>query len=317
MKHNPDQEAAARFYDLNYSRIVARSVGPGRRRYLGDGQNRICRFCSKTKPEASFRKKAHAIPELLGNKSLFSNYECDDCNTFFGSTIENDLGNWTRHSRTFARIRGKSGVPVIKGGRNDKGWRVDYGASGFHIRQFESDPLVEIDETNRKLRLELKRGSFTPVAVFKAFVKIGLTILPCEELANFETALRWIRNPNHIKSFVKKCPVFHTFQPGPLPNDRIVLLLMRRRKEVVDLPYAFMVLGFGNDVFQVFLPSPERDKDIDGRNLTLPAFPTTVGIDPQRYGRAQVRLLDLCGRDTVRGETASVALGFESIEVAG
>ena len=317
MKLNPDQEKAADFYDQNYAGIDPLYVEPGRRMFLGDSQNRLCRFCNKKNPDVSFRKRAHAIPELLGNSSLFSNYECDDCNTLFGSTIENDLGNWTKPSRTFARIRGKSGVPAIKKVGSVEGWRIDYDVSGFHIKQYESDPFIEIDETNKRLRLELKRDAFTPVAVLKAFVKIGLTILPPEELANFRTALNWIRNPNHAKALVVECPVIHTFQPGPMRNDLIVLMLMRRRREVSGLPYAFMVLGFGNDVFQVFLPSPEQDKGIVGKRLTLPVFPTPGGVDPQRYGTARVRKLELCGRQPVRGETISIALGFESIEVMG
>ena len=317
MKINPDQEKAVDFYDQNYAGIDPLYVEPGRRMFLGDSQNRSCRFCNKKSPDVSFRKKAHAIPELLGNSSLFSDYECDDCNTFFGSTIENDLGNWTKPSRTFARIRGKSGVPAIKKVGNVEGWRIDYDVSGFHIKQYESDPFIEIDETEKRLRLELRRDVFTPVAVLKAFVKIGMTIFPPEELANFRTALNWIRNPNHDKALVAECPVIHTFQPGPMRNDLIVLMLMRRRREVSDVPYAFMVFGYGNDVFQVFLPSPEQDKGIDGKRLTFPAYPTPGGVDPQRYGTARVRVLNLCGRQPVKGETMSIALGFESIEVMG
>ena len=69
----------------------------------------------------TFKHDALAIPEFLGNKRIFANYECDSCNQFFGSGIETDLGNWTKPSRTFARIRGKRGVPSIKeGGELDK-----------------------------------------------------------------------------------------------------------------------------------------------------------------------------------------------------
>ena len=199
MELNPDKEKAADFYDQNYAGIEPLFLEPEKRIFLGDKQNRSCRFCGRKSPDVSFRKKAHAIPELLGNRSLFTNYECDECNSFFGSTIENDLGNWTKPSRTFARIRGKSGVPTIKKGGNGEGWRIDYGVSGFHIKQYESDPFFEIDETSKRLRLELKRDVFTPVAVLKAFVRIGLTLLPPDELPNFQTALSWIRNPDHTK----------------------------------------------------------------------------------------------------------------------
>ena len=65
MKINPDQEKAVDFYDQNYAGIDPLYVEPGRRMFLGDSQNRSCRFCNKKSPDVSFRKKAHAIPELL------------------------------------------------------------------------------------------------------------------------------------------------------------------------------------------------------------------------------------------------------------
>lgn len=74
-------------------------------------------------------KKAHAIPEMLGNKSIISFYECDTCNGFFGSGIETDLGNWSKPSRTFSFIRGKNNIPSIKqfyGNDKRKGWVIKF-----------------------------------------------------------------------------------------------------------------------------------------------------------------------------------------------
>ena len=96
------------FYENSYDIIGQWFVRPGDKVVLGDMQNRICRFCGKQPPEVTFRKVAHAIPELLGNKSIESAYECDTCNQEFGSGIENDLGNWSKPMRTLIRIRGKS-----------------------------------------------------------------------------------------------------------------------------------------------------------------------------------------------------------------
>ena len=54
---------------------------------LETGENQICRFCGRSRPEVSFRHGAHARPESLGNKSLFTIYECDSGNQFFGGLI--------------------------------------------------------------------------------------------------------------------------------------------------------------------------------------------------------------------------------------
>jgi HNH endonuclease len=174
-----------------------RFLRPGDKVVLGETANRVCRFCGKTSPAVTFKPEAHAIPELLGNKSITATYECDACNQFFGSGIENDLGNWSKPLRSFARIRGKSGVPTLKKGGPNPGWRIEYEETGFKVTSYENEPLFEIDEANKKITFELKRDSYTPVAVLKALVKIGLTLMPETEIGNFVHSLAWIQNPDH------------------------------------------------------------------------------------------------------------------------
>ncbi|MDE0360368.1 MAG: hypothetical protein OXI74_04280 [Rhodospirillaceae bacterium] len=128
------------FYVKYYGATEPLILRPGRKVVLGDRNNRVCRFCEKSDSEVAFRLDAHAMPEALGNKSLFTNYECDDCNQFFGCGIENDLGNWSKPSRTFARIAGKNGVPTLKKGGAGQGWRIEHKTTGFHIKQYEHDP---------------------------------------------------------------------------------------------------------------------------------------------------------------------------------
>jgi len=49
----------------------------------------------------------------------------------FGDGIENDLGNWSKPMRSFAPVRGKSGVPTLKKGGHGPGRRIEYGDAGF------------------------------------------------------------------------------------------------------------------------------------------------------------------------------------------
>ncbi len=314
--HNPPLsiaiEQAVEFYEKNYIAIVSFFLSPGKRHTLGSNHDRICRFCEKDETKTYFRSKAHAIPEFLGNKSIFSNYECDDCNQFFGSGIENDLGNWTKHSRTFSRIRGKKGVPSIK----IQGLRIDYDYEGFKIKCNENDSHIEINEDKRLMKIDLTQDIFTPVAVLKAFVKIGLTLLPSEEVPNFKETLSWIRNPDHTQPFVTSMPLIHTYRSGFTRNDLLVAMVMRRKELIMNLPYAFLVLGFGNDVYQVFIPCPKQDREIDSKPLTIPPFPIPDGLDPEKYGKARCKLVDLCGRQPEKGENDSVVMGFDYVEIS-
>ena len=303
------------FYLTNYLWTDPMLLVSGTKVFLGDKTNRVCRFCGSDESDATFRLQAHAIPELLGNKSIFTYYECDDCNRFFGSGIENEMGNWTKPGRTFARIRGKSGVPSIKRDRHQQRWRIDHDASGFHIKNIEGRSIFTVDEEKRQLRVDLSRDVFTPVAVLKAFVKTALTLFPSEELPNFQEALSWIRDPDHTKPFVSQIPFFYTFQPGPLHSDLIWFMLMRRKECVTDLPYALLVLRIANFMYQVFLPSPVRDRAIHEKSLDVPPFPTLGGPDPLKYGKPRVHLIDLCGKHPVRGETVPITLAFDHIEI--
>ena len=65
---------------------VQASVGQ-RTEYIGSGGK--CRFCDNDDRQ-KFRKKAHTFPEALGNKWVFSNDECDACNSRF-SVYEDSL----------------------------------------------------------------------------------------------------------------------------------------------------------------------------------------------------------------------------------
>ena len=308
----PDRDHALTFYDQHYDEIASEILQPGKKKILGVKRNQRCRFCGRRFPEVSFKNKAHAIPEALGNKSLFTNYECDECNQSFGKGIENDLGNWSKPYRTFARICGSKGVPKLKESASDTGWRIEFRQNKFQIKQYEDNPFCKVDPHRKRVTLKLKRDVYTPVAVLKAFVKIGLTLLPEEEVSNFREALEWIREPNHEKVLVRKFPIFRTFRPGPLPNDLLSVILGRRKNSDTNVMYAFLVLLYGNEMFQIFLPCPEKDQILEDNNLTTPVFPPPCGPDEERYGKPRVEIVNLCGQEK-RNDRVKVVLGFDTL----
>ena len=301
------------FYETNYDTIGSWRLQPGDKVVLGDQANRVCRFCGKTFPEVTFRKVAHAIPEALGNKSIVTAYECDTCNEIFGRGIENDLGNWSKPMRTLARIRGKSGVPTLKKGGAGPGWRIEYDDTGFNITSYEDDPFYEVDEVNKKITFNLKRDAYTPVAVLKAFMKIGLTLLPDTEVENFAQLIAWVRHPDHSRSFAEKCPIIYTFQPGPMPNDLILASVLRRKPHVTSYPYAYLVLGYGNETFQVQMPSQKHDGAMNGQSVSIHPFPPSESPDPVRFGPNGRALRDFTGREVVRGEIVPIDVGYEFV----
>lgn len=313
---DPATAAASEFYDRHYAGAQPLFLEPGDRIDLGSAERpRRCRFCGLSEPQVRFRSEAHALPAAFGRVGLFSYYECDTCNNLFGKGIENHLGNWTKPMRTLSRIKGRSGVPTIKKPGHDKGWRVEYSEGAFLLSEFEDDPFFTIDEEAKQLRFELHRDAYIPVAALKGLVKIGLTLLPAAELPNFTETFAWIRDPDHRANFVSDFPIFRTFIPGPMRNDLVTIMLMRRRTGVETVPYAFYIIGFGNEVLQVFIPSVGQDRCINGRALTPPPFPTPGSLDAALYGRPRVKIETLTGRDIVRGEKVPATFRFDGIAV--
>lgn len=307
------QEENVKFYDAHYDILGQWFLRPDEKIVLGDKANRVCRFCGKKPPEVTFKKIAHAIPELLGNKSMESAYECDDCNEEFGKGIENDLGNWSKPMRTLIRIRGKSGVPTLKKGGDKPGWRIEYNQSRLNIAAFEDDPIYEVDEEKKQITFKLRRDAYTPVAVLKAFQKIGLTLLPDEEVKNFVGLIAWVRTTDHSKPYLDKCPVLYAFQPGPMPNDLIAALVLRRKHNAKGFPYAFLVLSYGNEVFQVPLPSEQHDGQMSGQSISIYPFPVPGHPDPERYGTPKCGVLDWMDCQVRKGEIATIQTGYESM----
>src|SRR5262245_16553961 len=89
------------FYQENYETLIFEGLKrKGKPKVLGT-KPRVCRFCDQGKPYVTFKKKAHAIPELVGNKTLLTLYECDQCNKRF-SSFEDDFAKMTLGDRSLA-----------------------------------------------------------------------------------------------------------------------------------------------------------------------------------------------------------------------
>ncbi len=81
------------FLGANYNELVTYHLNEEEKIYLGDKDNRVCRFCKKDSTQTTFRTVAHAIPEFVGNKKLIAHYECDVCNAKFSRLLESHMGN--------------------------------------------------------------------------------------------------------------------------------------------------------------------------------------------------------------------------------
>ena len=276
------------FMAKNYAVLAHHTLRAEGKERLWLSDPRRCRYCGGVKPENRGWKEAHAVPELVGNKTLIAMDECTDCNTIF-SRLEDDLGKLLHLSRAIMRIKGKGNrVPSFsskakKSGLEVKGDRIE-------IEQYESDPFATYDAERGVLDLQGESQPFVPIAAYKSLVKMGLAVMPPEHFRHFGHAVNWIKNQNHedwaadVGASAQCC---FLFQPGPIPPEHAWCMLLGRRAHDAVLPHMLFILTVANQSFQVMLPCSPGDNHWVGHRLELPVYPAFYGFgyefgEPQR-----------------------------------
>lgn len=276
---------------------------------LGD-KNDSCRFCGKSFPEVTFKDIAHAIPELLDNDKLFSFYECDSCNHKFGETIEDHLSKYLFPYRIGSSILGKKGKISYK---IDDSNRVDVTDGHWNVTESIPGSIVEIVD-DHTINLKIKRQTYVPILVYKALVKIALTVVPTDELDNLKETIEWLNiSEKRIEDFFGQFIMFR-FIPGPKPFPYIKIVLFKRKEDDIKMPMYQIALSFNNYNFQYIIPCFKKDAHLDGLTVNLRSFPTPFdfGQYPHQIGSG---LINLSSHEPVKNEIIPIGMHYESKEL--
>lgn len=302
-----DISARIAYFNEHYDVIHSGHYGTGRKIYISSS-DRKCRFCANTKELAGkFSNASHAIPQFLGNKQLILLDECDDCNEFFSNTLEDHLDKYTKPYRVFAAIKGAKKIPKYKS--KDGRSRVVSNANAMIQLSSPSDGGIIACETSNSQKLQFDIEPHIPVAVYKALVKIGISLIRDEsELPAFATTIQWLKDPDHSHSFVRPLNLMMTFVPGYRPQKRVTTCLLRC-KQVGTVPYALLILGFGNWVYQIYIPS--HLEAMNGQTIEYKTywFPTPFETD-WPMGAIGRRIVDLTS-DTKAPSTETMTVQFD------
>lgn len=267
------------FYAENYETLVFRDLDPQiKKETLGD-KPPICRFCQSDQSSASFANDAHVIPAFIGNKILFSRYECDDCNSRF-SEFEDDLAKMTMGDRAVGQVPKRKGFASLK--TRGKKSSFERGPSGVVIKQYADEGIIKLDTDNAQVVVTYETQPFRPLGVYKALAKMAFTLLPDEELSNFERLRIWLleKDVGTKKVYSDKghwC--FQTFVPGPSPFPKPIVALLKR-KEAVTAPYMMFFIAFGNWTYQIFVPCPKLDAGLADKTINVAIYPHLYMLQP-------------------------------------
>jgi hypothetical protein len=272
--------------DEHYKAIFAGQYGVGHKQYLGPQKPATCRFCGKSTPEITFKHKAHAIPELLGNRQLIITDECDSCNSFFAEELEDHLGKFLKPFRTIGMVKGKTGYPSYLSAKGSD--RIDISSStSFNFFHSEDSGFIVDAPEKKELTVNLLIERHIPAAAFKALIKVALSVMPQSDLKDFSDALRWIRQPTHTHMLVRPLTVLASFVPGfkPFPNTFILLLRKKSDSPLSELPACQLVLGFGNLLLQLTVPT-RLDCEGQGEHAQFTFTTRRIGVALEKFSSA-------------------------------
>ncbi len=279
-----DLEESLEYFKRNYHEISSYTLDGSNKIHIGErGGN--CRFCGKVERQidfeslsiTTFKNVAHAVPEFLGNKQLILLNECDSCNKYFSSALENHLDNFTKPFRTISKIKGKRQAPDYKS---------KDGLTKFVYRQKFPPAIISpnksqnviFDEKNKEIIFKFDVGSHIPVAVYKCLVKIALSVINKEKLHNFIHALIWIRSTDHSRRLLRPLTLLRTFVPGDRPIRNLIVKVFQKKDLITARPNFIFVIGFGNIYYQIVIPS-ELDVLLNGKGNEIVFFPLSLELN--------------------------------------
>jgi hypothetical protein len=295
--------SAAAFFEQNYQEF--RYVQHENSRKVSVPGADTCRYCDKKEPEVAFTDECHVLTHSIGNRRLFAEDECEKCNKFFGKTIEDDFGKWSLPYRVMSSVKGKDGYPTLK----RDGWRIDATENGFEIQMFVNHEIAEVDEETKTTFLPLPRDAFTPINVYKAFVRMAMSMLPRTELDEFKDLLTWLQNPDPTVPFLNQCTKLLVSQYPVFPElNSVAAFVYRRKTSNKSMPNMIFVLAFANYAFQCFISAPKNTQNQADLEVIVHPF-LTGPFNPPIIPETTL----LNGTEKVRGEIVKFNIGAQNM----
>ena len=250
---------------------------------------RICRFSGKNQDEVTFKKIAHACPELLGQNSLTIYDECDSCNEHF-SKYESHLSKFFLPYLSIVGVRGKKKVPSFQSrkGHDDENTRtsLNYTNDGKINLFLNSLNDYKIDVENKTMSILFRNPAIKPIYVYKSLLKVALSFLPQIKIQKYQLLFDWLQNDDTEIVF------FSTLFITKLTRKKFAkpsVQLYEANNIFTDNgfhPELTLVVNFANIVAQIYLPlsgSFDYPKSY-GKPPTLELYPAFhYNIDSEKY----------------------------------
>jgi hypothetical protein len=160
--HSQYIERANSFYEVyELIDVIVKEDPRYSKRNMKLPRKRTCRFCGKSYPETQFSNYSHLLPQFVGNRNLYSDFECDTCNELF-SVVENDLAEFLGLSRSILGLA-----------EEKKAARFTARTLFTKSRSFIGHNLLiiapdDVEISDNRTTIRYIKNSFLPANVYKA-----------------------------------------------------------------------------------------------------------------------------------------------------
>ncbi len=300
-----DSKQMIKNVDKYYSFVVCYHLNDNKEIILQDSHKGKCRFCGKGQPNVTFEKVAHAIPHFIGNQTLKSEYECDECNQLF-SMYESQFAEYMKLHHVFAKVnKGGGKIPKYKNNSSEQS-SISIDTNGFNIKCVEGEQLkVDLDIDNKSFSVKGKR-SYIPQYVYKALTKMALTIMPESELKYFEHTLSWLQGQRECGPGLK---MIERLYQARFPFNSC--MIFKRKNDNDDVPAYIFGLAYFNFFIQIPIPLCDKDFSKQRKSLTMPYIPTP--LDEEKIP-CFCGVKDLSSTEKAKDEDISMVFSFGAFE---
>lgn len=302
-------EKMVKTLEANYEPLVVYHLKDEDEIMLGDpAAKRTCRFCGRTESAVTFKKVAHAIPHFIGNRTLKSLYECDECNGKVFSPMESQFSQFMSFYHTFYHVSKGGKVPTFRNNSKEKSKIVVDGGT-IKIDCVEGEDLVpEIDKKSHTFKIKAKR-SYVPQNVYKIFIKMALSIIPEVEMTHFKTTLEWLMGKRNFAYNLMLIERRYDGLMNPFGFDSC-MLFKRKPDHRDNVPAYIFGLAYYNFFFETYIPLCDEDRNLNGK-VDIPFIPTPLDYEGCKYSKM---FHDLSSAEKVSKEGVVQTFKFEDFE---
>jgi hypothetical protein len=252
------------FFDF-YDQVASSDKLPGRIK-----GPRTCRFCGNKEGIVSFRKQGHAVSELLGKNDFLIFDECDTCNSFF-SDYEGQLSLFFMPYFSVIGTPGKKGIRQFSSRLDENDTKkTTLKMGGQNNLNLDLGNLTDLqtDEDNKRITLTFRQEPISMLKVYKALVKIALSLLPEEDVETYRFLFNWLLDHRTNRVDVIPIAVVAPMKRVKWDKPGATLYKFKECKGLDDLEiYArySLVIHFSNLMVQTYLLPARGLKPVSGK----------------------------------------------------